>query len=78
MSLRELLQDNVVEFLYYRKGYLYYTIVDQKDGQAYLFPVPIDDTGDATFNYQEKALYLMRYIRLAHKEGSFVKYYDKR
>lgn len=40
---------------------------------TYVFPVPLEDIGDATFNATEKALFFMRYIRKAQEEGSFVK-----
>ncbi len=39
---------------------------------TYIFPVPLEDVGDATFNATEKALLFMRYIRKAQEEGSFV------
>lgn len=45
--------------IYYRKGFLYY----QTDDTEFTFRVPVDDTGDATFNAKEKSLLLMRYIR---------------
>lgn len=47
-----------VTFIYYRKGFLYYTTEC-----GFEFPVPVDDTGDATFNAVEEAPMLMRYIR---------------
>ncbi len=88
MDLKTLLRDNVVHFLYYRKGYLYYQITEPveepigyspQDGPlphiSWMFPVPIDDTGDATFAKTEKAIHLMRYVRKAQAEGSFVRYH---
>lgn len=45
-------------FSYYRDGSLWY--VTEYDE---LFPVPIDDIGNATFNREEKAILLMRYMR---------------
>lgn len=47
-----------VTFTRYRKGHLYYVTEC-----GFEFPVPIEDTGDATFNSDEKAMLLMRYIR---------------
>lgn len=55
------IKDNVqgnVKFQYYRDGSLWY--VTQT---GLVFPVPIDDIGNATFNDEEKALLMMRYIR---------------
>lgn len=72
-DLKSLLKDNSVQFTHYRKGYLYYEIVDPVTQIAYCFPVPLEDVGDATFNATEKALLFMRYIRKAQEEGSFVK-----
>lgn len=79
MDFKQLLKNNIVTFSHYRKGYLYY-IIDARNGGSdgqqsnlYLFPVPIEDVGDATFNNTEKALLFMRYIRKAQEEGSFVK-----
>lgn len=48
----------VVDFQYYRAGYLYYL-----SESGLLFPVPISDTGEATFLAQDKAILFMRYIR---------------
>lgn len=45
--------------IYYRKGFLYYRTDDTK----FVFRVPVEDTGDATFNSSEKSILLMRYIR---------------
>lgn len=70
-DIKSILKDNEVKFAYVRKGHLYYTI---KHGFTYLFPVPLEDIGDATFNTTEKALLFMRYIRKAQEEGSFVRY----
>jgi len=44
---------------HYRKGYLYYETNDTK----FTYRVPVDDTGDATFNIVEKSMTMMRYIR---------------
>jgi hypothetical protein len=49
-----------VKFLYYRKGELYYQCEN-----GFIFPVPIDDTGDASFNSEDKAMLFMRWIRKA-------------
>lgn len=48
----------VVKFKYFRKGNLYYATEC-----GFEFPVPVEDTGDATFLDQDKAMYFMRYIR---------------
>jgi hypothetical protein len=48
-----------VTFQYYRDGSLWY-----KTWRGDLFPVPIDDIGNATFGRYEKGILLMRYMRL--------------
>jgi len=58
-SLKEMVaKDRIVSFMYYRSGSLWYTTEDN-----FLFPVPISDIGDATFNQRDKAILFMRYIR---------------
>ncbi|MCB0631289.1 MAG: hypothetical protein KDD15_16200 [Lewinella sp.] len=69
MTLKEIVKDNRVYFNSYRKGVLYYRVA--VDGKNYRFPVPIEDTGDATFLDSDKAMLFMRYIRKALKENTF-------
>ncbi len=82
MNIKDLVKDNRVNFLEYRQGILYYSVVYrtvQEEGmnkvinfKTYKFPVPIDDCGDATFPAEEKAIMFMRYIRKAMEEGTLV------
>ena len=51
-------QNKKARFVYFRDGALHY---ETEDG--FIFPVPVNDAGSATFNAEEKALLLMRYIR---------------
>jgi hypothetical protein len=46
-------------FLFYCKGELYYETADT----GFVYRVPIDDTGDATFDPVMKSLIMMRWIR---------------
>ena len=71
LSLKEIIKDNVVNFSYYRAGYLYYNITT--NSIKYSFPVPIEDIGDATFNNEDKAMLFMRYIRKALNDNTFIK-----
>jgi len=50
--------DKKVKFLYYKDSELWY--VTQT---GFEFPVPISDAVGATFNAEDKAIYLMRWIR---------------
>lgn len=49
----------MVNFVYYKQGELWYTTEC-----GFEFPVPISDTGDATFLNSDKAILFMRWIRL--------------
>lgn len=71
LTLKEIVKDNICYLSKYRKGFLYYET--EVGDTRYIFPIPVDDTGDATFDYSIKSITLMRYIRKALKEGSFIK-----
>lgn len=58
-NLKEMVSDNkVVKFKYYRDGNLWY-----EADNGFLFPVPIDDIGNATFLAEDRVMLFMRYIR---------------
>lgn len=57
-NIKEMVKDKSVNFTYYRDGSLWYTTDD-----GFLFPVPIDDIGNATFMVKDRAILFMRYIR---------------
>jgi len=56
-TLKELVRGQV-HFKYYRDNSLWYSTVC-----GFIFPVPLSDTGEATFNAEDKALLFMRWIR---------------
>lgn len=59
LTVKDMVKDNKqVTFEFYRKGELWYKTED-----GFMFPVPIDDTGDGTFKAEDKAMFFMRYIR---------------
>ncbi len=59
MSIKDMVKDNKkVKFTFYRKGFLFY-----ETDCGFEFPVPVDDTGDAVFLAEDKAMLFMRYIR---------------
>lgn len=58
-KIKELVSGTTVTFVEYRKGFLYYNVV----GTDFVFPVPVEDTGDATFLASDKGMFFMRYIR---------------
>lgn len=72
MDIKEIVRDNVVRFERYRQGYAYYSVEVPPQGARYVFPVPLDDVGDATLGAVEKAIVFLRYIRRALDDGTFV------
>lgn len=68
MNIKDIVKDKQAHFLFYRDHNLWYN-VEVDDGQGiysptnFQFPVPLEDIGNATFNAEEKAILLMRYIR---------------
>ena len=73
MELKEIVTNNEVRFERYRQGVAYYVVRVPSENTDYVFPVPLSDIGDATLLAKDKALVLMRYIRKALEEGTFVK-----
>lgn len=71
MDILAVVKDNTVRFVRYRQGIAYYGVSVPNDGD-YVFPVPLEDIGDATLELEDKAILFMRYIRRAMGEGSFV------
>jgi len=63
-TVKELIQ-GTVNFEYYRSGHLYYSTSVDRD---FIFPVPVSDTGEASFLKEDKAIFLMRYINKYLKE----------
>ena len=57
-NIKDMVKNKTVTFVMYRKGELFY-----ETECGFMFPVPIDDTGDGTFMAQDKAMMFMRYIR---------------
>jgi len=58
-TVKEMVSDNKkVRFTYYREGELFYVTEC-----GFEFPVPIADTGNASFLAEDKAILFMRYIR---------------
>ena len=58
ISVGELVKGKKAEFQFYRSGNIYYKTTD-----GFEFPIPISDTGEASFNQTHPALELMRWIR---------------
>ena len=64
-EMLEMVKGKKATFMFYNDGELWYTTEC-----GFEFPIPVSDraeVGNATFNAEEKAITLMRYIR-KHKE----------
>lgn len=59
-TLKELVNKTIVHFVEYRKGNLWYTVGGYED---FVFPVPLEDTGDGVFKSSDSGMLFMRYIR---------------
>ncbi len=57
-KIKDLVKDQQARFVFYRDKSLFY-----ETDSGFQFPVPVEDAGSATFNQEEKAILLMRYIR---------------
>lgn len=71
LKIKDIVKDNVANFSFYRAGNFFYEIV--VSGITYIFPVSADDIGGATLFAQFKAITLMRWIRKALADGTFVR-----
>lgn len=69
-NIKDIVKGNTAHMLYYRHQIVYYSVVVNE--VKYSFPVPLDDVQDATLHHEEKAMMLMRYIRMSLKDGTFV------
>lgn len=62
MKIIDMVKNKKVMFIHYANKELWYKTED-----GFEFPVSIEDTGNATFLAEDKAILYMRYIR-KHKE----------
>ena len=74
MKIKDIVKNQRARFVFYRDRTLWY----QTDN-GFEFPVPLDDVGGATFNADEKAILMMRYIRkhLANIESARIEQMNK-
>jgi len=59
MTIKDMVKNKTARFVEYKKDNLWYCTDD-----GFEFPVPISDIGDGIFQSSEKAMTLMRYIRI--------------
>ena len=60
---------NKARFSHYRDGNFFYLVT--VDGQAWSFPIPIEDAKGTTLFAEFKAITLMRWIRKALEDKTF-------
>ena len=59
INLKDHVSENkMVRFSFYKDGLLFY-----KTENGLLFEVPITETGNGSFNFEDKAIFYMRWIR---------------
>jgi hypothetical protein len=71
VNIKNIIKNNTARFSFCRAGYMYYDVA--VDGQLYRLPVSLEDLGTATLLAEPKAITLMRYIRKALEDYTFVK-----
>ena len=71
MNIKEIVKGRMARFSFYRAGIAFYEV--DVDGTRYKFPVSLEDLGTATLLAEHKAITLMRYIRKALEDKTFVK-----
>jgi hypothetical protein len=62
--------NNMARFSFYRNGNMFYTV--NVNGAVYQFPVSLEDIGGASLFADMKAITLMRYIRKALEDRTFI------
>lgn len=71
MDIKSIVKDNTARFSFLRGENAYYTVT--VEGVKYSFPVSLVDLGGASIFDSMKAITLMRYIRKALEDGTFVR-----
>jgi hypothetical protein len=72
LNITNIVRDsNPARFSFYRAGHVYYTV--EVNGQKYVFPIALEDVGNASLFATMKAITLMRWIRKSIADGTFVK-----
>jgi hypothetical protein len=71
VNIKDIVKNNGARFSFYRAGNALYEVA--VDGTKYKFPVSLVDLGTATLLAEHKAITLVRYIRKALEDKTFVK-----
>jgi hypothetical protein len=70
-NIKDIVKNNLTHFSFLRGENAYYTVV--VDGARFVYPVILKDLAGASIFAEMKAITMMRYIRKAFKNGTFVR-----
>ena len=70
-AIKDIVKGNKAHFSFCRSGNMFYTVT--VNGTKWMFPVSLEDIGGASLFAEMKAITLMRYIRKALEDKTFVK-----
>ena len=70
-KIKEIVKENKAHFSFYRSGNMFYTVTVNRT--KWMFPVSLQDIAGASLFAEMKAITLMRYIRKALEDKTFVK-----
>jgi len=70
-KIKDIVKNNLTHFSFLRGENAYYTV--QVHGTRYVYPVHLPDLGGASIFAEMKAITMMRYIRKALADKTFVK-----
>jgi hypothetical protein len=71
LKIKDIVKNNMTSFSFLRGENAYYTVV--VEGCKYVYPVNLVDLGGASIFAEMKAITMMRYIRKALAEGTFIR-----
>jgi hypothetical protein len=70
-KIKDIVKGNKAHFSFYRSGNMSYAVTVH--GTKWMFPVSLEDIAGASLFAEMKAITLMRYIRKALEDKTFVK-----
>lgn len=71
LNIKDIVKNNLTHFSFLRGKNAYYTVVVH--GTKFVYPVNLEDLNGASIFAEMKAITMMRYIRKALEDKTFVK-----
>jgi len=71
LDIKDIVKNNLTHFSFLRGENAYYTVVVH--GTTFVYPVHLKDLDGASIFFEMKAITMMRYIRKALEDKTFVK-----